>query len=93
MSVPLRTFAKDPEAILNYTIDWSQWLGSDTIQTSTWPTITAGITMASSSNSTTTATIKVSGGTDGSDYDLTNRIVTAGGLTDERTIRIQVRQQ
>ena len=93
MSVPLYVWPKDPEANLRFTVDWSDWLSGDTITTSTWPSPPSGITVVSSSNDTTTATVKVSGGTHGVDYDLVNRIITAGGDTDERTIRIQVRQQ
>lgn len=92
MSAPLRVYQKDPGATLNYTVDWSAWLGADTIATSTF-TVPSGITKDAESNTTTTATVKLSGGTDGSDYSVVNRITTAGGLTDERTIQINVRQQ
>jgi hypothetical protein len=92
MSAPLKVYQKDPQAVLNFTIDWSAWLGADTIATSNF-VAGSGITKDSQSNNTTSATVKLSGGTDGSDYDVVNTITTAGGLTDERTIRIQVRQQ
>jgi len=84
-------FIKDPEAVLDYEVDWSTWLGADTISTSTW-VVPAGLTEDSSSNTTTTATIVVSGGSVGS-YTATNRITTAAGLTDDRTITIQVRER
>ena len=41
----------------------------------------------------TVATIKVSAGTAGSDYQLTNTIVTSDARTLEKTITIRVRQQ
>jgi len=41
----------------------------------------------------TVATIKVSAGTAGTDYELTNTIVTSDGRTLEKTITIRVRQQ
>lgn len=89
MSYPAMTVLKDPAAVLDYGIDWSAWLNGDTISTSTW-TVPSGITQASESETTTTATIWLSGGTAGTDYLVTNKIVTHGGRTDERTIKISV---
>lgn len=83
-------FYKDPAAILDYQVNWAAWLGSDTIVTSTW-TVPTGITQDSATNTTTTATIWLSGGTAGTSYELVNRIVTAGGRTAERTLTIKVR--
>jgi hypothetical protein len=85
-------FLKDPNAILDYQIDWSPWLGADTITTSVW-TLPSGITQQSAANTTTTATIWLSGGTVGTKYLVTNRITTAGGRTDDRTITINVKEQ
>ncbi len=86
---PIAQMTKDPDAVLDYIIDWSIWLDADTISTSTW-SVPAGITEDSSSNTTTTATIWLSGGTAGASYDLINSIVTAAGRKDDRTIRIHV---
>ena len=85
-------FYKDPDAILDYQIDWTAWLGSDTIATSTW-TVPTGITKVTSTNTTLTATIWVSGGTVDTSYMLANKIVTAGGRTEERSIWINVGQK
>lgn len=87
------TFEKDPNAVLDYTVDWEDWLGSDTIATSTWPVVPAGITEDSTSNTTTEATIWLSGGTAGVTYTLVNRIVTVGLRTDDRTIYITVKEK
>ena len=84
-----RQFYKDPADALDYLIDWTAWLGTDTISASTW-TAPTGITKSAESNTTTRATVWVSGGTAGASYTLTNRIVTAGGRTAERSIRITV---
>ena len=88
----MKSWEKDPSAVLDYTIDWSTWLGSDTISTSSW-TVESGITKDSDNNTTTTATIWLSGGTAGTDYTVTNTIVTAGGRTDQRSLLIAVRQR
>lgn len=88
-------FVKDPNAVIDYKIDWSAWLTAaddDTISTSTW-IVPSGITKDSDSKTTTTATVWLSGGTAGEDYAITNRIVTAGGRTEDRTIRIMVREK
>lgn len=82
-------FSKDPAAVLDYAVDWTDWLGADTISTSTW-TVSTGIAQVTTANTTTTATIWVSGGTAGRSYTLTNKIVTAGGRTDERSITVVV---
>lgn len=82
-------FFKDPNAVLDYEIDWSLWLGVGSISSSVW-FVPDGITKDSESNTTTTTTIWLSGGAVGVAYLLTNRIVTAGGRTDDRTIEIFV---
>ena len=71
---------KDPLAVLDYTIDWTQWLSTDTISTSSW-TCDTGITIQASSNTTTGATVWLAGGTNGTTYRVTNTIRTAGGRT------------
>ena len=82
-----QSFIKDPNAVLDYTVDWEEWLDTDTISTSTW-SVPSGITQDSESESTTTTTIWLSGGTDGFVYACKNTIVTTNGRTEERTIWI-----
>jgi hypothetical protein len=88
----VKQFTKDPSATLDYTIDWSNWLGTDTISTSTW-TVPNGLTKESDSNTTTTATVWLSGGTVGEIYTVTNHIVTTSGREDDRSIRIAMAQR
>lgn len=88
----MTAYNKDPDAILDYVIDWSTWLDSDTISTSVW-VVPSGITEDSDSNTTTTATIWLSGGTLGTSYSVVNRITTAAGRTDDRTITITIREK
>lgn len=85
-------FTKDPDAVLDYTINWATWLGNDTISTSAW-TPDSGITVDSDTNTTTTATVWLSGGTVGTSYAVTNHIVTAAGREDDRTITVRVREK
>lgn len=81
---------KDPDEVLDYQMDWSARLTSgDTISISTW-IVPEGITKDSDSNTTTTATIWLSGGVAGSQYKFTNRVVTAGGRTMDQSVTITV---
>lgn len=86
---PVKTFQKDPNELLDYTMDWSDWLAGDKIATVSW-TIPGGISSAGQMNSVSSTTIWLSGGTDGTSYDLSCLITTTGVRTAERTMRISV---
>lgn len=85
---------KDPQATLDYTLDWTigGWLGTDTIASVLW-TVPSGITQAAASNTTTSATIWLSGGTLLASYTITCRITTAAGRTDERSFRVIIKDR
>lgn len=85
-------FDHDPDAVLDYAIDWSAWLDDDTIVTATWEADT-GITIDSDDNTTTLATVWLSGGTERVIYRVTNHIVTAAGREDDRTITLRVMER
>jgi len=86
------TFTKDPDAKLDYQVNWATWLAGDTISISSW-VVPTGITQTTTSNTTTTATIWLEGGTIGRSYDVVNRITTAAGRINDRTIRIYIAEQ
>jgi len=88
----LGTKTKDPDAVLDYKIDWSTWLGADTIATSSWE-LPPGITKDSDSNTTTDTTIWVSGGNKGQKYTVVNRIATTAGRTDDRSFVLSVSEK
>lgn len=84
----------DPQAKLDYNIDWSRWLeGTDTISASTW-TIPTGLTQASPAPSISvdgkTTTVWISGGTAGAIYTVTNHVTTAAGREDDRSFALRV---
>lgn len=81
----LATFPKDPNAVLDYTLDWSLWLNGDTISTSTW-TVPGGITKVLDTKTATSTTVWMSVGTLATSYSVVNKIVTVNGRTEERTI-------
>ena len=80
---------KDAVAILDYQVDWTTWLAGDTISTATF-TVGAGLTKASQSNTTATATVWLSGGTLGETYLVSHTITTAGGRTENREFRVVI---
>ncbi len=85
---------KDPDADLDYSIDWTAWFtGAETISTSTWTAYPTDITMHSDGLdvSNKIATVWLSGGSLANPrggYEITNRIVTTASRTEERSIRV-----
>lgn len=88
-----RNVIKDPEAEVDFTLDWSDYLeGSDVIDTVTW-TVPSGITKGATANTDTTTTIWLSSGENWEDYIVVCEILTTDGRTDQRSLRVMVRQQ
>lgn len=87
----MKTFIKDPDAVLDYQFDWSDWLSSDTI--SSYTITASGITVDSDSNTDTAVTVWLSGGTVGDAATVECKIVTAASRTDERTIKLAIRNK
>lgn len=87
---------KDPNDKVDYAVNWSRYLTrvGDTIQTSTWPVITpAGLDVLATTHDGMRAVIKIDGGIAGTEYRLTNRIVTTPGARQrDRTITIRVKE-
>jgi hypothetical protein len=87
-------YVKDPGEKKDYAIDWAAHLAtSETISTSTW-VVQTGITQTTPapSNTTTTTTIWLSGGTEGTEYRITNHVVTNQGREFERSFTVNVQQ-
>lgn len=87
---------KDPYAILDYTLDFTNWMPSgDTISAMsvTAETITGDsspLTVDSTTNTDYLATAYISAGTTGNIYNLEYKITTTNGLRDSRNFRIKV---
>lgn len=89
------TIEKDPNAVLDYTFDFTDWLAvvGDTINSVTFPA-TVAVTVAGSAITAGKKVVAwVSGGTIGSPASLTARIVTVGGRTDDRTVYFKIKQR
>jgi hypothetical protein len=86
----------DPNAIQDYAINWGVLLtadGESAISGSTWSSsVPPGLTVSSTTATTTITTAWVTGGKSGTTYSLTNRITTPGGRRHDRTIYIPCKQ-
>lgn len=80
---------KDPAEVLDYSIDWSDLLGSDIIASGT-ATVAAGLTKDSEQHQGQISTLWLSGGTNGVAYSVAVSIVTAAGRTFKRAITVTV---
>ena len=99
---------KDPDETLDYSIDWSRFLGDATIETFTWFVDDAdgtkteltnsdpfvdGIQLVSSSSTNTVVTAIIGAGTNNKLYKFTCQITDTNGLVVERTVRLRVRNK
>ena len=100
--------AKDPDASLNYSVDWSRFLGDDTIVSVKWfiydsdgtktevaaPQTVNGLTFTSQSATTTVATAVFSAGTVNTTYDISCQITFGtASLVSERKIKLPIREK
>jgi len=98
---------KDKDELLDYNIDWSRFLGDDTISGVTWyiddadgvktqvtnATIVHGLQFVSGTNTNTVATARFSLGTNNVRYNVTCRINTTEGFQYERSIFLRVKEK
>ena len=88
---------KDPNATLDYTLDWAEYTqAGDAIDIATWTTSAisgdaAPLTIGVASVNNDKATVLISGGTAGNIYTVTCAITTTDGLIDRRAFRISVK--
>lgn len=91
------TIIKDPEAILDYTIDLAAWLAeisppTDTIIGAT-ATVAGGITLESLTHTDTTITIWLGGGTIGGTASAVIHFVTSQNREDDRTLFFKMKHR
>lgn len=75
--------------VLDWSIDWTQWLEADAIASSLW-TAEAGINIDDPLVVDGVAIVWVSGGQPGRAYKLTNQITTESGRVSERSIQVTI---
>lgn len=82
----------DPNATKDFTFSWAGFLNGDTIDSVAY-TMPDGGTVASSSNTDSTSTAFVTAIPCGRVVRLIGRIVTTGGRTEDKTLRIKGAEQ
>ncbi len=84
-------FEQAPQAILDYTIDWTAWLNGDAISNSVWayPGMTLGALGATVNGNA--VTVWLTGGTPGTVYKVRNQIMTVNGRTERETFDLVVK--
>jgi hypothetical protein len=80
---------KDPDATLDWIFDWNLWLGATETIASAEFIVDPGITIEDSTNTTKTATVWLSGGTEGQVYRITCRVTTNEGRIDDRSFTLR----
>jgi hypothetical protein len=98
---------KDPDETLDYSVDWSRWLGTGvTIASVAWfadnasgvkTSFGAGVSVnglqnISQTNTTTVATINLGLGTVNKEYKIYCRITDSSGSVVERTIKLNIKE-
>lgn len=89
----MSTFIQDPDALLDYAVDWSDYLATGDFIVSAETSAQSGITIASQSFTSAIHTIFLEGGTEGEEYEITSRIFTNGGRRDDRTFLIIIEEK
>ena len=100
---------KDPDEILDYSVDWSRFLGTATLSSATWYvdnesgtktllTATGTVNTLRSTSQTIssdnkTATVHLADGTNNMQYVIYCQITDSAGTTAERVIKLKVRDK
>lgn len=87
----IANFYKTTDAVLDYTLDWTDFLGdTDNILDSDWSVSSNDISISTDTYTNKTTTAFISGGVADNSYDITNTITTLLGRTTSRVISIFV---
>jgi hypothetical protein len=90
MTSPLARITKDPQATLDYVVDWSKWLetsSNDVVSSVVW-IVPNGLVKTTSAFTDTTATVWLSGGVLGRVYTITCRVTTLAGRTQDYSFQL-----
>lgn len=83
---------KDPDIIRAVAIDWTTYIGTDTISGSPAWSVANGLAIEGTPTLVANvATAKISGGQEGADYLVTCRVTLSSGATEDGTIVVRVR--
>lgn len=90
MATKFKDYKQDPEANLDWIFDWNLWLGEFEFISSAQFITDPGITVTNNSSTQKTATVWLSGGTEGQTYRITCRVTTNEGRTDDRSFTLRI---
>lgn len=98
-TIPSAPTYKDPDSTVDYKADWTSWLGLDTISTSVWlidgvqATSVNGLEIDQTSDTSLTATVWLTGGTEHGVYNITSRITTTGGRIADASFLLTIKEK
>jgi hypothetical protein len=98
---------KDKDEVLDYSVDWSRWLGAATVTTVSWfvdndsgvktaftnGSVVNGLQNVTATNTNTVATINLGLGTNNIEYKIYCRITDSTGSIAERTVKLRIKEQ
>lgn len=87
------SWEKDPDASLDYSIEWGNWLPPGDSIANMYVTTSSGVQVTAQALRGSLTAVVARGGVDGAWEFVTIRIVTALGRIDERTIQLLIRQR
>jgi hypothetical protein len=89
-------YLKDPEARVDYAIDWADYLDGQTIAASNWmvePAEPGGIVVEEDSFELLRTAARLSGGLIGHSYGISNLVTLSDGSEDSRSITLRVEER
>ena len=99
---------KDPDEVVDYSMDWSRFLNGATIGNATWfvdasdgvktqfapsGAVINGIQLVSATSTDTVTTARLGSGIHNRQYKITCQITESNGLVVERSVRLRVRNK
>lgn len=98
---------KDPDEQLDFSVDWSRYLGNATLSSVTWKiddasgvkqtwasaAVVNSLQHVSSSNTNTVATIEIGSGDANTTYNIYCAVTTSAGNSTERKVLLKVRER
>lgn len=90
-------YLKDPQAILDYAIDWPPgWVGGAAISSALWtvtPAESGGVSVQDEAVEGLRASVRLGGGVPGHVYRVAGSVILSDGRVDERSLTLRVEER
>jgi len=89
------TYEHDPQARIDYPVNWTEWLETDTITASVWASSDPNLILENGTFTTTSTLIWAkftSPPEPGTVYLAINHITTAAGREEDQTVKLKVKE-